>query len=927
MSNFFRAAFISVAVLALAACATMNEPASLVDATATPATPSVAPVAAGAPAATATAAVIPSATAIANAQRLAGAPGSATAAPPVPPPVPGALRSFADVAKDYKELPGMLALWQKDDKVLIELAPDQFDRLYFFSTNLDQGLGENGLLAGSMGSHGRFASPAIVLFRKVGGSVQLISRNVKYTAKPGTPEARAVAEGFSDSLLASTAVLSAPHPERKSVLIEANAIFFADLTATASRLEQTYRQSYGFDARNSSFKEVRSTADFVSFNVLAHYALARIATPAPGQPVTPPPGTVPDIRSLFLGFHYSIAKLPDLPMPTRTADTRVGYFATERWDFTTDDRRLPIFRYANRWRLEKKDPAAALSEPKQPIVYWIDRTVPERYRATIRDGVLEWNKAFERIGFKDAIRVEIQPENADFNTSDIRHASIRWMTAARSSFVAIGPSLVDPRTGEILDADIGIDASSIRSFKTYGAESVPLRPSLEFRNDAPYCTYAAEAAEHEGFAMSLLEARGTMMLDSAESEAFVLSRLKSTTMHEVGHTLGLTHNFSASTVYTEAQLADRDFTRLNGIAGSVMEYNAVNMALPGEKQGEYHMSTLGPYDYWAIEYGYRELPPEDEAAALTRIAARSGEPLLAFTADSYVYYSGLDPRVNTFDLGPDPLVYATRRLKLARELWQLSENRKLDNGESYAVLRRNFSRGLFEVQQSALLATKYVGGLTVVQDRAGSGRTPLEPIPAAKQRAALQLLAGTIFAADSFHFPPAYLRKLSLTDFDINDAQEIARTAPPVDIAIDQLVLGVHRGVLGPLLGPDIAQRLLNNELKLADRREALRLAELYRTLHDAIFSEVAARQDIPLIRRNLQREYASRVALVVLRPATAMPADARALLRADAKRLRDEIANRRRSDKGSPETRAHLAETLATLDDALRAPIVRQAL
>ena len=156
-------------------------------------------------------------------------------------------------------------------------------------------------------------------------------------------------------------------------------------------------------------------------------------------------------------------------------------------------------------------------------------------------------------------------------------------------------------------------------------------------------------------------------------------------------------------------------------------------------------------------------------------------------------------------------------------MWQLSESRKLDNGESYAVLRRNFSRGLFEVQQSALLATKYVGGLTVVQDRAGSGRTPLEPIPAAKQRAALQLLAGTIFAADSFRFPPAYLRKLSLTDFDINDAQEIARTAPPVDIAIDQLVLGVHRGVLGPLLGPDIAQRLLNNELKLADRREALR--------------------------------------------------------------------------------------------------------
>ncbi len=931
MTNVPRAVLVSVAILALAACATVNEPAAPASISVAAAPGSRAPsgpaAPAHAPAVTTAAAVIPTASAIANAQRLAGAPGSATPTPPTPAPLPGALRSFADVAKDYKELPGLLPLWQKDDKVLIELSPDQFDRLYFFSTSLDQGLGENGLLAGSMGSRGRFASPAIVLFRKVGGSVQLISRNVKYTAKAGTPEARSVAEGFSDSLLASTAVLSAPHPERKSVLIEANALLFSDLTATSPRLEQAYRQSYGFDARNTSFKEVRSTADFVSFNVLAHYALARIAMPAPGQPVTPPPATVPDIRSLFLGFHYSIAKLPDVPMHTRTADTRVGYFATERWDFTTDDRRIPIFRYANRWRLEKKDPTAALSEPKQPIVYWIDRTVPDRYRATIREGVLEWNKAFERIGFKDAIRVEIQPDDADFNTSDIRHASIRWMTSARSSFLAIGPSLVDPRTGEILDADIGIDASSIRSIKAYGNESVPLRPSLEFRDDAPYCTYATEAAEHEGFAMSLLEARGTMMLDSAESEAFLLSRLKSTTMHEVGHTLGLTHNFSASTVYSEAQLADRDFTRENGIAGSVMEYNAVNMALPGEKQGEYHMSTLGPYDYWAIEYGYREFPPAEEAAALTRIASRSGEPLLAFTADSYVYLSGLDPRVNTFDLGTDPLVYATRQLKLARELWQLSETRKLESDESYAVLRRNFSRGLFEVRQSALFATKYVGGLSVVQDRAGSGRTPLEPIHADKQRAALQLLAGTIFAADSFRFPPAYLRKLSLTDFDIDDAQEIARTAPPVDIAVDQLVLGVHRAVLGPLLGPEIAQRMLNNELKLADQREALRLAELYRTLHDAIFSEVAAGQDIPLIRRNLQREYVNRVALVILRPVPTMPADARALLRADAKRLRDEIANRKRGDKGSPETRAHLAETLATLDDALRAPVLRQAL
>ena len=869
----------------------------------------------------------PSAQAIASASRLAGAPGSAPAAA-----TPSALRTFADVSKDARELPGLFRMWQKDDKVWLEVEPGQFDQLFYFSTNLDQGLGENGFYGGSMSSSlsRRFGTPVIVSFRKVGTNVQLIARNVKYTAQAGTPEARAVADAFSDSLIASAAIVSQPHPERKSVLVEANSLFFADIAGAAVRLEQTYRQSYAFDARNSFFGQVRSTPTFVALNVTAHYALSRVATPAAGQAAPEALSTVPDIRSLFLGFHYSIAKLPDTPMRPRLADNRVGYFTTDRWDFTTDDRRVPIYHYANRWRLVKKDPAAALSEPREPIVYWIDRSVPDRYRGAIRDGVLEWNKAFERIGYKDAIRVEIQPDDADFNTSDIRHASIRWMTSTKGTFNAIGPSVVDPRTGEILDADIGIDGSSVRALKSYSAETIPLRPSFASGGDLPrgdnaYCTYDAESAEHEGFAMSLLEARGEMMLDGAEMEAFIQARLKAMAMHEVGHTLGLTHNFRASTVYTEAQLGDPEFTRLNGIAGSVMEYNAVNLALPGEKKREYHMSTLGPYDYWAIEYGYRDFAPEEEAAGLAGIANRSTEPTLAFMADDTLYYSGLDPQSNTFDLGPDPLAWADRQLKLARELWQLTESRSLKPDETYALLRRNFSRGLFEVQGSATYAVKYIGGLTLRSDHAGSGRAPLEPVPADKQRAALKLLAGTIFAADSFRFPPSFLRRLAISDFDVDDARDLGRAVPPVDVAVDQQVLALHRAVLGPLLGPDIAQRLLNNELKAADPAQALKLAELYATLHAAIFSELKSGQDIPLIRRNLQREYVTRVSVVVLRPATSMPADARALLRADVVQLRSELAAANRRPHASPETRAHVAESLAVLDDALTAASVRQ--
>ena len=872
----------------------------------------------------------PSPQAIANAQRLAGAPGST---PPQAVSPASSLRTFAEATRDAKEQAGLFNLWQRDDKVLIELAPDQLEHLYFFSTSLDQGLGESRFLAGSMTSLSRrFGGPAIVVFRKVGTNVQLIARNLKYTAQPGTPEARAVEDAFSDSLLATAPIASQPHPERKSILIEANALFFADLPGAAPRLEQAYRQSYAFDSRNSSFREVRSTADFASFSVTAHYALARVSITTPqGGFAGEPPSTIPDIRSLFLGFHYSLAKLPDKAMRPRVADARLGYFGTDVWDFTTDDRRIPIVHYINRWRLEKQDPAAELSEPKQPIVFWIDRTVPVKYRTSIREGVLEWNKAFARIGYKDAIRVEVQPDDAKFNTSDIKHASIRWMTTARSSFSAIGPTVVDPRSGEILDADIGIDATSFRAFKNLGAETIPQRAPASGSSpsifDAHYCTYAEEAIEHEAFAMSLLEARGEMTLDGPEAEAFIQAKLKATTMHEVGHTLGLTHNFRASTVYTDAQLADREFTKENGLAGSVMEYAPANIALKGEAQGEYHMSTLGPYDFWAVEYGYRELAPERETAELARIASRSKEPQLAFMADDALFYSGLDPRANTFDLGTDPLAYAERQLKLGRELWQLTETRELKEGENYALLRRNFNRGLFEVQHSAQQAAKYIGGLTLHSDHAGSGRAPLEPIPAAKQRAALNLLAVTVLSADSFRFSPSFLSRLAITDYDIDDARVLGRNVPTVDVAVDQQVLEVQRSVLAPLMGPEVAQRLLNNELKVRDPAEALTVSELYGTLHRAIFSEIANGDDIPLIRRNLQREYVSRVATNLVKPVPTMPADARALMRADANRLRGELAAAAKRNRISVEAKAHIAESLALLDEALKAPIMKQML
>ncbi len=377
----------------------------------------------------------------------------------------GQPKPFADVVKDAKEIPGLFKLWQKDDKVWIEIAPDQFDQIYFFQANLSQGIGENRIYGGMMAGY-PFGPEQVVAFHKIGNTVQLLAKNVKYTAKAGTPEARAVAQAFSDSLLASTPVVSQPHPERKSVLIEANALLLADIPGATSVLERIYRQSYSFDARNSSLAKVRGTPEMVTFAVTAHYSLSRISLP----PANPSPGSPPptELAVDAAGRPQHVPRASTTASPScptsrcgrASLDERLGYFWTDRFDYTSDTPRA-----ADRPLRQPLAPGEEGSGRGAVRAEAADRVlagahIPERYRPAVREGILEWNKAFERIGYKDAIRVEVQPDDADWDAADVHRASVRWMTTARPGFGAIGPSTVDPRTGEILDADIGFDANA-----------------------------------------------------------------------------------------------------------------------------------------------------------------------------------------------------------------------------------------------------------------------------------------------------------------------------------------------------------------------------------------------------------------------------------------------------------------------------------
>jgi uncharacterized protein DUF4953/uncharacterized protein DUF5117 len=836
----------------------------------------------------------------------------------------GQQKPFAEVIKDAKEEPGLLNLYRRDDRIWLEIQPDQFDHPLFLQVNRTRGIGEREPFVNPM------LRSYIVEFHRLGSLVQLLAVNTQFFAREGTPLARAVRESTSDSLLSAVPVASLPHPERKSVLVDAATLLLTDMPGGSTALEAAYRMPYSFDARNSSVGATHNTPDLTGFEVSAHYSIPKLSPPPlvpnPSAPHVRPPTHLEDPRSLFLGYYYSFATLPAAPMHPRVADDRLGHFVVRRVDFSDDVTASPEVYYVKRWRLEKKDPDAALSEPKQPIVYWLDRDIPEKYRDTVKAGILEWNKAFEKIGFKDAIRVEVQPENADFNTADAHHASVRWVVRDEPGALGIGPSRADPRTGEILDADIEIEDGWTRLTRRQAAEQFPPRPAQPSGDEA-FCDYGDVAFDELAFALDMLVARGEIRPDGPEAEQYVKATLKDVVTHEVGHTLGLGHNFRASTIFTQKELSDPAFTKTNGIGGSVMDYNAVNLALQDEPQGDYVMHGIGPYDYWAIEYAYKPIAPEHEKEELAQIAARSTEPQLAFGNDLDAGFGGpaegMDPQVNRRDLGSDPLEYAARRLKLSRELWDRLQTRQLKPGESYDMLRRNFLSGLTQVANATTISAKYVGGVVYVRDHAGSGREPFTPIPADRQREALKQITDGLLSVDSFRLRPDFVRRLTVNQFDRFRDNADASVINP-DISLTGRMLSVQRAVLDQLMSDAVATRIEEGAYRHTQPDHGFRLSELYDTLQNAIWSELKTGRDISAFRRNLQREHLRRVAATLLRPSLSVQADARALQRENAKRLLALIKAAKTKPTLSKEARAHLAECENTLDEALKAPLLR---
>ena len=880
----------------------------------------------GAPAATA-------GDAAAKPAAAASAPGAAASAPAAaakPPADPTAPKPFAEVSKGAKVDEGLFPIWRKDEKVWLEIPKAMLNKPFLFSMNIANGVGERGLYASQM------LEREMVEFRRVGNQIQLIALNTKFRAVSDQGSQRAIEQAFSPSLLGAGPVASAEHPERKSVLVDAS-FLLADIPAYSTALEFAYRLPYSVDRANSYFEASRADAGLSTLTARLHYATPRIPAPPltpPPVPVPTPPQATPDARSLFVSLVYNFLALPEQPMAVREADPRLGHFAESFTDLGGDLKANPRLHYINRWRLEKKDPAAALSEPVKPITFWMDKNIPVKYRAAVEAGIVEWNKAFEKIGFKNAVVAKQQPDDADWDNMDADHASIRWFVGADVGF-ARGPSHTDPRTGEILDADIMMSDVFARGSRRFIVEDVGqsseqrlAQLSAGWKSGKPaaeaFCNYAHEVAAEMNFALDLLEARGDIAPDSPEAEAFVNAVIKDTIMHEVGHTLGLKHNFKASTTISREQLKNAGFTEAHGISGSVMDYNAYNLPLKGEAKASFNNTTLGPYDYWAIEYAYKPIAPEQQKAELARIAARSTEPALAYADDAdaggYGGYDGFDPLANRFDLGDDPLAYYKKRLKLSQELWARVQERKPQLGDDPLRQRRVLLAGFRQLQTAAELVGKYVGGMHALRDLPGStGRPSFRPVEPAKQREALQFLASGLFSADSFRFKPELLSSLTL---DYNEWERGVPLSIPAAVSRVQLV------ALDRLLSAGTASRMLDlpSYVEPAQRKGMISLNEVYATLQGSVWSELKSGGEIDRLRRNLQREHLKRLQTLLTRGSPALPADALALLRYNATQLQSELRSAAARGGLSVETRAHLSESLGTLTEALRATMQRSS-
>ena len=473
---------------------------------------------------------------------------------------------------------------------------------------------------------------------------------------------------------------------------------------------------------------------------------------------------VPDARYSSIVARHMFVEMPDSNYEPRVADQRIGYFSTKITDLSTYD----YFKgkdLINRWRLIKKDPLAELSEPLDPIVFWVENSTPEEIKPFVVEAIELWNIAFEKAGFKNAVVAKIQPDDAEWDAGDVQYNVIRWASTPSPRYSGYGPSVANPRTGEMIAADIVQEFNSIsygyrlRKIWGYDEDNDPLRQWI----------------------ISL-------------------------TLHEIGHTLGLRHNFKASWLYDASEIHDKNVTGKNHI-GSVMDYDPINIAPKGVEQGNFFPTVPGPYDIWAITFGYKQ---EMDEVDRENLLSQSTKPEFIFGTDDDAMGSpggNTDPRNKRYEMSSDPITYSLQRLQIIDD--KINELPEIFNepGSTYTELKATFDsllrdKGRFAESIAIQIGGVYSNRLVVGQE---AGMTPFEVVPYKEQKRAMTALNEHLFANDAFVFNPDILKLLQ------SEKRAASYGNSDDDPKVHDRVLRMQLSALSFILHPRVMKRLTNS--------------------------------------------------------------------------------------------------------------------
>jgi len=768
-----------------------------------------------------------------------------TEIPAKPVPEKAKEKKISDLIKSSKEIDGLFKIYQDTitGSLQMVISEDQINKEFIHFNQIANGVVDAGSFRGAYGGSKVFK------INKYFNKIEFITQNTSFYFDPSNAISRSKDANMSEGNMASLKI-EASDKEKGLYLIKADDLF---LKETFNQLKPAKRPGTSptaftlgnLDKNKTKVSSIRNYPENTDLEI--EYVYSKPSVLNGGS------NAVTDGRNVSIKVFHSLIAMPENDYEIRKDDPRVGFFMTQV-DDKSSMTATPYRDLIHRWHLKKKDPNAAISEPVEPITWWMENSTPKEIRPIIKQAGEQWNLAFEKAGFKNAIVIKEQPDDATWDAGDIRYNVLRWTSSPNPPFGGYGPSFVNPRTGQILGADIMFEYSSLggslRNEKLFEKTALnefynEMEDRINNKEHNLYCV-AGQMAQLDNMFASI--ANNTFGTEELEKSKMVNEFLHFLILHEMGHTLGLNHNMKASQLHSLIDVNNEAITTKMGLIGSVMDYPAVNYNMDRDNQGQYWTTRPGPYDAWAIQFGYQTMSDEEMAELL----AKSTEPQLAFGNDADDMRGpgkAIDPRVNVSDMSNDAVQYSIDRIKLANEVGKevLAKYKKNESGKSYQELGNSYFVLTGQQAASANTISRYVGGVYV--DRAMNGQQgstkPYTPVEREKQKKAMKALNDYVFASNAFTVPN------DLYNYIARQRRGFNFFGGPEDPKIHARVLRIQKNVLRHLLHPNTTQRITDSELY----GNKYSLSEMMNDLNNAIFiSDIYG--NINSFRQNLQIEY-----------------------------------------------------------------------